>query len=599
MKEYIRKEGRRNVMKNNFWMLKQVWKYTPGYVVWMVVEGVVWGMNHSVGIIYMQQLFDALGEHVSFYSAARVIAGYAVYLIFFYLFHHWYWQIYNPKIREKLHIAMHTDMFRQAVAIDLAKYDDPEFYNDFVWAMDQSFEHAVGLMEDTGKLINRIMASVTLTGVMFGVDSTMAVIIFLLAAVRIGLTLIQNKISLSYRTLLNPLERKESYIERVFRLPDYAKDLRVTHVTENLFDEYRDTVAQKRRITDSYGKRFAILDYIRSASEIAGESGLIILMLYKVMVTGEVGLGGFAVAVNASWKMVWFLRDMVERLLKYHEHGMFIEKMRCFMNSRPTIIGGALAAPAFESLEFRNVSFSYGTGERQKAAVSQVNLKISRGEKIAIVGYNGAGKTTLTKLVMRLYDPDEGEILYNGRNVKEYTLESIRQRMAAVFQDYRIFACSVGENVAGGRYDAQNAGKVLEALENSSFTGKLRSLPLGVETQLTREFENSGTQLSGGEQQKLAIARAFYKNADLIILDEPSSALDPDAEYELNQAVYEYAGNRTVIFISHRLSTTRHADRIYMFDSGKLVECGTHEELTAAGGRYAHMFRLQAEKYRE
>ena len=228
-----------------------------------------------------------------------------------------------------------------------------------------------------------------------------------------------------------------------------------------------------------------------------------------------------------------------------------------------------------------------------------MNLKISRGEKIAIVGYNGAGKTTLTKLVMRLYDPDEGEIFYNGRNVKEYTLESIRQRMAAVFQDYRIFACSVGENVAGGRYDAQNAGKVLEALENSSFTGKLRSLPLGIETQLTREFENSGTQLSGGEQQKLAIARAFYKNADLIILDEPSSALDPDAEYELNQAVYEYAGNRTVIFISHRLSTTRHADRIYMFDSGKLVECGTHEELTAAGGRYAYMFRLQAEKYRE
>lgn len=499
MREHIREEGRCKVMRNNFWMLRQIWKYTPGYVVWMVIEGIVWGINHSVGIIYMQQLFDALGEHIPFHSAVRVIAGYAVYLIFFYLFHHWYWQIYNQKIREKLHIAMHTDMFRQAVAIDLSKYDDPEFYNDFVWAMDQSFEHAVGLMEDTGKLINRIMAAVTLTGVMFGVDSTMAVIIFLLAAVRIVLTLMQNKIGLSYRTLLNPLERKESYIERVFRLPDYAKDLKVTHVTENLFDEYEDTVAQKRKITDSYGKRFAILDYIRSAAEIAGESGLIVLMLYKVMITGEVGLGGFAVAVNASWKMVWFLRDMVERLLKYHEHGIFIEKMRCFMDSRPTITGGTLAAPAFESLEFRNISFSYGIGDKQKSAVSHVNLKISRGEKIAIVGYNGAGKTTLTKLIMRLYDPDEGEILYNGRNLKEYTLESIRQRMAAVFQDYRIFACSVGENVAGGRYDGQSAGKVLEALENSSFTGKLRSLPQGIDTQLTREFENSGTQLSGGE----------------------------------------------------------------------------------------------------
>lgn len=132
-------------------------------------------------------------------------------------------------------------------------------------------------------------------------------------------------------------------------------------------------------------------------------------------------------------------------------------------NSRPTITGGTLAAPAFESLEFRNVSFSYSIGQKQKFAVSHVNLKISRGEKIAIVGYNGAGKTTLTKLIMRLYDPDEGEILYNGRNLKEYTLESIRHRMAAVFQDYRIFACSVGENVAGGRYDGQSAGKVLEA----------------------------------------------------------------------------------------------------------------------------------------
>lgn len=605
-----KKSSRRSILANNFWLLKQVWKYTPGYMIWMIVEGVVWGINHSINIIYVQRLFDALGEQSGFERITRIILAYGVYLIFFYIFHNWYWQIYNPKIREKLHIAMHSDMFRQAVNIDLEKYDDPVFYNDFIWAMEQSFSHAIGLMEDTGKLINRIVASVTLTGVILSVDITMAMMIFAIAAVVIVITYLNNRINLNYHDALNPIDRKSNYIKRVFKLPDYAKELRITHISENLFDEYNGNIDLKKKVISKYGKKLALLHFMMNEIKMLGEIGLIILMLYKVMVTKEIGLGGFAVGVNACWKMTWLLQDMVQRILKYHEHGIFIEKMITFMNCKPEIKDGTDIAAPFESLVIRNLKFSYNQKSSKRGptlsklghqgnAVDDVTMEIYRGEKIAIVGYNGAGKTTLTKLLMRLYDPDEGEILYNGKDIRKYTVSSLREHIAAVFQDYRIFACTITENVVGGKYAATDEAKVKASLEKSTFSDKLQSLTDGLNTQLTREFDSNGTQLSGGEQQKIAIARAFYKDADLIILDEPSSALDPDAEYELNKAITSYADTRTVIFISHRLSTTRHADRIYMFDGGKLIESGTHEELMAVNGKYAYIFRLQAEKYRE
>ncbi len=584
-------------MKNNLWLLGRIWKYVPGYVVWMAAEGIIWGINHSVSILYMKKLFDALGMGADFPAAAAIMLWYAVYVALFYIFHYWYWEVYNPRVREKLHVAMHGELFAQAVSIDLAKYDDPAFYNDFVWAMDQAFPHAVGLMEDTGKLINRVVASFTLTGVLLSVDTQMAVLIFAVAAVRIGLALLDNRVLLFRQEALNPLERRELYLNRVFQLPDYAKQLRVSHVTQLLFGELDKNVRQKRRVISGYGKKTALLSFAQNAVAVAGESGLLLLVLYKTMVTKEVGLGSFAVAVYATWKMAWLLRDMVDRLMKYHEHGLFVGKMIGFLQCPKTVTDGTQTACALESLTVQNLGFSYGA--KGARALQSVDMEIRRGERIAIVGYNGAGKTTLTKLLMRLYDPDEGEILYNGRNIKEYTLESLRNHIAAVFQDYRIFACTLAENVTGGPYTDSQRGQVEKALLKSDFGDRLLRLPNGIQTGLTREFDPSGTQLSGGEQQKIAIARAFFKDADLIILDEPSSALDPDAEYALHQAVSAYADRKTVIFISHRLSTTRNADRIFMFEQGRVIESGTHEQLLAANGKYAYMFRLQAEKYRE
>ena len=594
----VKSAAQRKVMRNNFWLLKRIWQYTPGYIIWMVIEGILWGIYHAVEIIYTKELFDALGSNAGFESVALVILSYGIYVLLFLLFDKWYWQIYNPFIREKLQTAMHSDMFRQAVRIDLKNYDDSSFYNDFVWTMEKSAKHAEGLMEDTGKLINRIIACITLTSVLISVDLTMATIIFITALVRVGLTYIYNKNRLWLADQMIPLERKDGYIKRVFKLPDYAKEVRITNVSECIFDEYNDNTEKKLNLLYYFGRKHSIIDFLLGATTILAGMSVIILMLYKVMVTGDVQLGGLAMSVNACWKMSWVLNNLVERLMKYHEHGIFIEKMIRFMELEPAIKGGERMAEPFKSLVLKAVSFAYPGNNQHNLALSDVSLEVRRGEKIAIVGYNGAGKSTLTKLIMRLYDPVSGEILYNGRELKEYSINSLRQRVAAVFQDYRIFACSVAENVVGGAYDCADKIRVEAAMEQSIFLDEAQAMDAGLDTQLSKEFDDKGVQLSGGEQQKIALARAFYRDADLIILDEPSSALDPDAEYELTKSIYEYSDSRTVIFISHRLSTTRHADRIYMFDSGKLIESGTHEQLMAANGKYAYMFNLQAHKYR-
>ena len=229
-----------------------------------------------------------------------------------------------------------------------------------------------------------------------------------------------------------------------------------------------------------------------------------------------------------------------------------------------------------------------------------MSFSIKKGEKIAIVGYNGAGKSTLVKLLMRLYDPESGEVQCNGKSVKNYRLDEYRGKYGALFQDFKLFACSIAENVVASPYDKQrDEGRVLDALHKSEFDAKLATLEQGIDTPLTREYKENGVNLSGGEEQKVAIARVLAHDCDVIVMDEPSSALDPIAEYEINNTIMREAADRTIIFISHRLSTTRMADRILMFADGRLIEQGSHEELMSLDGKYAEMFNMQAEKYRK
>ncbi len=593
------KKVKTKALKNDFWMLGLIWRFTPSYVILCLIDGVFLGINSCIGMLFIKYLLNFLTNNSGLGKISNLVIAYGLYIAIFNMFFYWFYQVFLPYTKEKLHREMCSSMFLKAVSLDLEKYDDPEFYDDFIWAMEQTYIRATNLMDDTERMTSRMVGSVTLVGIFFGIDPLMAVLILAFAITRIIFTTLLNRTNVKFFSEINPLNRKDNYIRRVFMLPDYAKEIRATTVAEPLFDEFDKNKLKKDELVEKYSFKRVLFQFLGMALPVIGETLLYIILIYKIMVLKTMQLGDLTVAISGLWKISWNLRDLADRLIRYHEHGIFIEKIIKFMKNVPSIVGGEVDAPEFEELEIKDLEFSYTKDGQQITALDRINMKIRRGEKIAIVGYNGAGKTTLTKLIMRLYDPKQGTIKYNGKNLKEYSINSLRDKMVAVFQDYRIFAGTVAENVVGGEFDGKNEEKVLKALEKSDFCAKLKTLSNGILTLLTREFEDDGTELSGGEKQKLAIARAFYKNAQLIIMDEPSSALDPDAEYNLNRSISRYAEDKTVIFISHRLSTTRHADRIYMFEKGKIVESGTHEELIAKNGKYAYMFNLQAEKYRK
>lgn len=285
---------------------------------------------------------------------------------------------------------------------------------------------------------------------------------------------------------------------------------------------------------------------------------------------------------------------------KFKEHKLYANKFRVFLNYEPTVCDKEgcteLTAP-FKTLELKNVSFAYP--EAEKNIINGINMTVKAGQKIALVGYNGAGKSTLVKLLLRLYDVSGGDILINGKIIKDYTLCSYRNKFGTVFQDFQLYAADIAENVLTDEYSEGDQPRVLEALKNSGFEERLSSLNEGIHTPLTKEFDQSGINLSGGEAQKVAISRVFAKDCEIVILDEPSSALDPLAEYAMYEAMMNACRDKAVIFISHRLSSAVLADRVYLMEKGEIIESGTHRELLEKGGKYADMWSKQAEKYRK
>ena len=390
--------------------------------------------------------------------------------------------------------------------------------------------------------------------------------------------------------------KKYEYISRVFYMPDYAKELRMSRVDRLLTEEFDGCISKMDAVYKKLQFRLTALETGEQICNVFLTNMLLIFVLvYKIFIVGSVSIGDLSVSIAAVGKLNSMYSGLLESLSQFVQSGMFADKLRTFLDIEQTV-----ASPENPSslpivpgdIEFRDVSFRYGDGGW---VLRHINMKIKAQTKAAVVGYNGAGKSTLVKLLMRFYDPTEGEILLNGKNIKEYDLDEYRHSFGTLFQDFQIYAASLGENVKMGLVESRDEAMIKKALMTAGVADNLRDLSVP----LLREYDKNGRLVSGGEAQKIAIARAFLKNPHTYILDEPSSALDPISEYNLNRTLFELSKDKTVIFISHRLSTTRMAEQIYMMEQGRVIEEGNHEELLARGGRYAEMFEKQAEKYRE
>lgn len=607
MSNQTKKKERHNplrIMGNVIFLFRYLFRYTPDAMIWGFINALLnAGQTVLRNVIFVNFVFDAIekGTTLEDYKRIAVMAVALVLLhVVFSFITSRIWSLHILRTNHKLHEGMQGELYRKACALDQSCYDDPEFYNDFIWAIRESDSRAAQLRDDARKFFQYILTIVGTTSVLIAMDRFVGLIILLFVPFGFALKLLSNRLNLKKKEEINPIARRMEYIKRVFYLADHAKEVRQGDISELLRRDYGEQTENKIGVEKKYrGKLFVIGILSEFVAYLMFDLAVTCYLIVRYVKDSGFSLGNFSASLNAMWSIYSCSNQVINHLTKFNEHSIYIEKFRRFIGYEPRVVDGTEDAETFERLELRDVSFSYGEGEKHKDVLCHVNLTLRRGEKIAFVGYNGAGKTTLTKLLMRLYDPTEGEVLYNGRNLQDYKINGYREHIGAVFQDYKIFAASIAENVLGGPYTEDREQEVLSALHSASFEDKLEKLPQGIHTQLTREFDKEGTELSGGESQKIAIARAFAQPFDIIIMDEPSSALDPIAEYELNRSMMEDACGKTVIFISHRLSTTRMADRIYMFSGGEIIETGNHDELMAKNGKYAEMFRIQAEKYKK
>ena len=584
----------RRILQNNLFSLKYLWTHSKSYFFLMLTDVFVSGLCSPVHLILVSRLYSMLNGGTVFSEALAVICAMLACELFALGWSTVYQSYLAPPHQQRLKLKIQSEMFEKVRRMELSNYDDPAFYNDFILAMQFSDAYAMTAIGNISSVIRYVFTFAAIVGILAYVNVVVMFVVFGSAVLSMFLSSKLKKVQYDTEIAFAPNARKKAYVDRVFKLADYSKELRLTNLRENLWNFYRDAVREYVTMVRHYGKKKVLLyacDRINSQCAYLTIMGI---TLYKLVVLGTLTLGSFTVVVNANATFKNTVVQAFRLISDLPKQSMNLDRVRAFMEYEPKERQGTLPAPRFESIELKHVSFGY---HADTPVLRDISFRLNRGEKIAIVGYNGAGKSTLIKLLMHLYEPTEGSILYNGRDFGEYELDSYRSHIGAVFQDYKIFAATVGENVMGDECTASDRATAERALHLAAFDEKLKALPRGIDTVLTREFDEDGTNLSGGEAQKIAIARVFARDCDLIIMDEPSAALDPIAEYTLNRHIAEYAADKTVIFISHRLSTTRHADRIYMLENGRIIEAGTHDELMAQDGQYAHMFRVQAKNY--
>lgn len=593
----IKKEkNEHSLLSNMLFFVGLMFKASPLLVIGELCWGILMNVpSRLISVIGVKYIIDVMtsGERVyRIFWAVGIIAAVIIFSrVISWLFREFFWNVE----KEKCYFALNKELYEKAKSLDLESYDNPEFYNNFILTIESSSDNIQNLLGLIRNYFGNVVALISVASVLAAIDPLCLLIIFVSIAVFMPLSKVIGNLQTQRQIENTRHHRRSDYFQRIFYLQDYAKEVRMNNIHPLLIDRYNDAADDVIKNQDKYWSKISLLYCIQEIGvQVVGIMLLMPLYLgYLVLVKQSITAGDFVATFNGAYSIAVSINFLtVWAVARFEERAKIIEKYRGFLNAEPKITDGENHASVTEPKEIKieNMSFTYPGSD--KPTLSDINLTIKPYEKIALVGFNGAGKTTLTNLLLRLYDVSEGSIKIDGEDIRTVKISEHRNRFAAVFQDFQIFSCNVGENVALD--SSYNSDDVKSALNHSGFDKKLKG---GTQTELLREFDDDGVMLSGGEAQKIAVARAFYKKCPYVILDEPSANLDPIAEYNLNRAMLEAAEDKTVIFISHRLSTTVNADKIYVMEQGRIIESGSHKELMSKNGTYAEMFNLQAEKY--
>ncbi|MGN6698024.1 MAG: ABC transporter ATP-binding protein [Thermomicrobiales bacterium] len=507
--------------------------------------------------------------------------------------------IFQQLLQDRAAQRVQLLLMEHANSLDLSFFEDAKYYDQLQQAQREATFRPVTMVSGVFGLVRTLLTFISMIALLVRLGPLLAIIALLapipafIASTRYGW---QGYMQMRRQS---PERRLMVYLTNLLTTDNYNKEIKLFTLGNFFVQRYRDLATKFIAENQGLLVRRYLVGFFWGALTIIASSGTYLYVALRA-VQGTISISGLVVYTQAAQQVQSNFQGLLGGLSSMYENTLYLNTLFDLLAFQPRIHAPAhpvpVAARFTRGIEFRHVSYTYPG--RDEPALRDVSFTIEPGETVALVGRNGAGKTTIVKLLTRLYDPDEGQILIDGVDIREYDPAALRHEIGVIFQDYVTYFLSARENIGVGRLEAlDNLGRIAASAEQSGADNVIARLPEGYDTTLGKWFDQ-GHQLSGGEWQKIALARAFMRDAQILVLDEPTAALDAQAEYEIFARMQELTAGKTAFFISHRFSTVRLADRIMVLEGGAIIENGSHDELLLQNGRYAELFNLQAASYR-
>lgn len=593
-------------LRNTPEAFRLVWASSPrsamAGIVLTVIAAVLPAAQAWVGKLIIDSILSAINQSMQPMDGLRYVLPYLILEFVLVLISSLTTQIrslFDRILQSQLTNHVNSLIIRKAITLDLQFFENPVFYDTLQNARRQADISALNIVNSTLQIIQQIITLVSLIILLIRFSPWLAILVFVSA---IPSFLSQSQYAeRAFRAVSRraPESRLLNYLETLLTGNDTVKEIKLFGLGEPLLKRYQELFTQFYLEDRAIAERRTLAGLgwgILSNLAYYGSYAWIILRT----VSGQITLGDMTMFLSIFKQSQGSFRSLLDSLNRVYESNLYLDNLINYLGLQPKLalpVNGKIAPePILNGIEFKHVSFCYPGSEIY--VLKDINLQIHPGERIALVGLNGAGKTTLIKLLTRLYDPCEGQILLDGIDLREYDLTSLHQRFGVIFQDFVRYQFTVQENIGFGQVDALgDLNRIKDAAERGGASQIIAEMPQGYDTMLGRRWEK-GQELSGGQWQKIALARAFMRKAEVLVLDEPTSALDAEAEYEVFRRFGSLMEGRIAVLISHRFSTVRMADRIVVLSAGKIIEIGSHQELINLDGAYARLFNLQAEGYR-
>lgn len=545
--------------------------------------------------IYVIQAVVNLALESSYTKVLGILGLFLLYLLITSIIRNNINEHYNVICEDQIRQHLRRNTYAWAAELDLAQFDCSDYYDKSTRALDSLDENLISAFKTSIDILSAIVSALTLATAITTLSPPLVLVIIASCIVSTAVSSTRSKIRIQRYKRLTPIRRRIDYISGLFFKQEYAKDIRAETLPE-LALEYHEKESEKLVREDRfYGKK---LSRLSAAIEGIGDLSDVLMWAFLAwgIATGSLAAGDFMALSNAAWSFSQNFRKLFSKLPKLKEDCICANMFEELRAQQPKTPVKTEEIGEIREIAFHDVGFSYpGCSDK---TLHDISFGLKEGRQLAIVGENGAGKTTVAKLLAGFYAPTRGKALINGKPYSAFTGSELRNKTAFVFQDHKHYNFSIAEDILMRPLKTDDDRKtVTKALEAVGMMDEINKLEQGIDTPISREYDSSGAVFSGGELQKLALARAFAKNAQLVILDEPSSALDPISEAEIERLMRNLFSNKMIVVISHRLAMTKDADTIIVLRDGQICEKGTHDELLHHSGIYSSCWHTQAAKY--